>query len=137
MACRLSGETFAGSTRNQLTEIFCQIYYLVFGGFPYSSWGINPTIEARIDVFRELPPDWEPKWEQMRSDAKSNGDTGAGNWKLETASGFATGKIVQKTCPRPRIEWPTSSYLGIDKALAIESHSGITGPSTTQGQLWE
>jgi hypothetical protein len=34
-----------------------------------------------IDVFGELPPEWEPKWEQMRSDAKSRGDTGAGNWK--------------------------------------------------------
>ena len=34
-----------------------------------------------IDVFGELPPVWEPKWKQMRSEATARGDPGAGNWK--------------------------------------------------------
>jgi len=34
-----------------------------------------------IDVFGELPPEWESKWEQMRSDAIARGDPGAGKWK--------------------------------------------------------
>jgi hypothetical protein len=33
-----------------------------------------------IDVFRELPPEWESKWEQMRSNAVARGDRGAGKW---------------------------------------------------------
>ncbi|KIX09757.1 uncharacterized protein Z518_00838 [Rhinocladiella mackenziei CBS 650.93] len=57
------------------------IYYLIFGALPYSWWGINPLVEAMIDVFGELPPEWESKWEQMRSDAVARGDPGAGKWK--------------------------------------------------------
>lgn len=57
-----------------------QIYYLIFGALPYSWWGINPLVEAMIDVFGELPPEWESKWEQMRSDAVARGDPGAGKW---------------------------------------------------------
>ena len=58
-----------------------QIYYLIFGALPYSWWGINPLVEAMIGVFGELPPEWESKWEQMRSDAVARGDPGAGKWK--------------------------------------------------------
>lgn len=38
-------------------------------------------VEAMIDVFGELPPEWESKWEQMRSDAAARGDPVAGKWK--------------------------------------------------------
>ena len=34
-----------------------------------------------IDVFGDLPPEWEPKWEQMRAEATIRGDPGAGKWK--------------------------------------------------------
>ena len=34
-----------------------------------------------IDVFGELPLEWESKWAQMRSDAVARGDPGAGKWK--------------------------------------------------------
>lgn len=34
-----------------------------------------------IDVFGDLPPVWQPKWEQMRSEATARGDPGAGDWK--------------------------------------------------------
>lgn len=34
-----------------------------------------------IEVFGELPPEWESKWQQMRSDAAARGDPGAGKWE--------------------------------------------------------
>ncbi|KAK5202808.1 hypothetical protein LTR72_012590, partial [Exophiala xenobiotica] len=56
-------------------------YYLVFGALPYSWWGINPLVEAMIDAVGDLPPEWESKWEQMKSDAAARGESVAGKWK--------------------------------------------------------
>ncbi|KAK5214622.1 hypothetical protein LTR72_012222 [Exophiala xenobiotica] len=65
----------------QTPNRFFPNYYLVFGALPYSWWRINPLVEAMIDAVRELPPEWESKWEQMKSDAAARGKSGAGKWK--------------------------------------------------------
>jgi serine/threonine-protein kinase SRPK3 len=64
----------------------CQIYYLIFGKLPYSWCGITPLVHTMVDVFRELPPEWESKWEQMKADATARGEPGVGTWKPSSDS---------------------------------------------------
>ena len=73
-------------------KICYQIYYLIFGALPYSWWGYNALAGAMIGVLGELPPEWESKWEQMRSDVVTRENPGAG--ERETAFGLATGETV-------------------------------------------
>ena len=106
----------------------CQIYYLIFGALPYSWWGINPLVEAMIDVFGELPPEWESKWEQMRSDAAARGDPGAGKWKK--SSDWRLERQFDKHVQEPELKALLPVILArADNPLAVESHFGITGPS--------
>ena len=41
-------------------------------------WGADALVASIVDVFGDLPPEWESKWEEMKSDAVTRGDPGAG-----------------------------------------------------------
>jgi serine/threonine-protein kinase SRPK3 len=93
----------------------CQIYYLIFGELPYSWWGINALVEAMIDVFGELPPEWESKWEQMRSDATTSRDPGAGQWKQ--LSDWRLEKQFDKHVHEPQLKTLLPAIQGLTKLL--------------------
>ena len=111
----------------QSIEICCQIYHLVFGELPYSWWGINPLVETMIDVFGELPLEWESKWEQMRCNAAARGDPGAGKWKQ--CSDLKLEKQFDRYVHEPELKALFPVIQGLTKLLPSER---ISAPQALQ-----
>src|SRR5271154_4910328 len=49
----------------------------MFGAFPFQSVRTDTMVASMIDFVGELPPEWQPKWEQLRLDAKGDFKLGA------------------------------------------------------------
>jgi serine/threonine-protein kinase SRPK3 len=41
----------------------------MFGALPFQWFKIDILVASMIDFVGELPPEWQPKWEQLRLDA--------------------------------------------------------------------
>lgn len=78
-----------------------------------------------IDVFGELPLEWEPKWEQMRSDAEAGGDFESENWKqvLDWRLENQFDKIVHD----PELKGLLPVIQGLTKLLPSDRISALQG----------
>jgi serine/threonine-protein kinase SRPK3 len=47
---------------------------------PFGWYQIDTLVASMIDFVGELPPEWQPKWEQLRLDAKGDFKVGE-NWQ--------------------------------------------------------
>ncbi|MCJ1263439.1 hypothetical protein MMC22_003309 [Lobaria immixta] len=48
------------------------IYYLAFGYLPFSWWSMYTLVREMIELLGELPPEWQPKWEQLKLDGRKD-----------------------------------------------------------------
>jgi serine/threonine-protein kinase SRPK3 len=44
----------------------------MFGSLPFQWFRIDSLVASMIDFVGELPPEWQPKWEQLRLDARGD-----------------------------------------------------------------
>jgi serine/threonine-protein kinase SRPK3 len=52
------------------------IYYLMFRALPVQWFKIDILVASMIDFVGELPPEWQPKWEQLKLDAGGDFELG-------------------------------------------------------------
>ena len=78
-----------------------------------------------IDVFGELPLEWEPKWEQMRSEAIARGDPGSGKWKQ--VSDLRLEKQFDKDVHVPELKGFIPVIQGLTKLLPSDRISASQG----------
>jgi serine/threonine-protein kinase SRPK3 len=48
----------------------------MFGAIPFYLFRIDNLVKSMIDFAGELPPEWQPKWEQLKLDAKRDSKPG-------------------------------------------------------------
>jgi len=76
MACRFDREISAVYTLRDAYGQLLQIYYLTFGALPFQWFGMDTLVASMIDFVGELPPEWQPKWEQLKLDARRDFEGG-------------------------------------------------------------
>ena len=75
-------------------------------------------VKSIIEVFGELPPEWELKWEQMLSEATARGGPGAGKW--EPHSDGRLEKQFDKDVQEPELKGLLPVIRGLTKILPAD-----------------
>ena len=89
---------------------------MVFGSPPYQVFGRKTSmVRGMIGVFGDIPPKWQPKWEQMRAESAAKGSSVDIEWVPSTK--YRLEKQFQEEIHDPELKNLLPVIQGLTKIL--------------------